>query len=224
MNHPAGFLTHGKTLTPQEWDLLRENCSSFAPGPGPHGVTFHFFAHTINDLYDRTIVANTLDNSFRCLPQAHCCCQRGALNCECLETRCNPCGQETVAAGTACEDQFCVMEGCGLCNHQREECTEWVGRIREGLASGRDQASREYPEECTAHSYIHAISEVLAPGVGDAPLFPVIRRFLDSELGERMDGAWHCGYGSRIFESSFRGWLEYEERPQTTPTAGGVNA
>ena len=210
MQHPTNFLTEGKTLTPLEWDRLRENCSSFAPGPGPHDVSFHFQAPSICDRYDRTIVANTLENSFRCIPQTHCVCSRGAVDCQCNETACTICGEEFVAISNACDDALCVSEECGLCTHQREECSEWAGRIREELVAVRDSSSRQHPLECIAHAYIQAISEVLAPGVGDAPLFPVTQRFLDRELGERLEGAWHCSDGSRIFESSFPGWLDHQ--------------
>ena len=210
MKHPEGFLTHGKTLSQLKWNQLRENCSSIQQGPSPHNVTFHFQASDINDIYDRTIIANTTDNTFRCLPLPHCCCHKPPLNCECMETLCTLCGKETTSTSTSCEDEFCITEGCGLCSHQREECSQSAPQVQQDLQTRREQASREYPQECIAHAYILAIREVLAPGVGETPLFPATKRFLDRELGQMKDDAWQCSDGSRITKSDMEGWLQYE--------------
>ena len=207
MDHPARFLTGGFPLGEDEWRKLRENCSSSDHGPGGEETTFRFNARSINDNYDRIIIANHLDNTFRCLPQPHCICTRGPLDCECTETTCHICNQPFVALSSACESEFCIQEDCPLCRHQREECM--AEQIREDIMAERDTALMDWPQEHQAHAYVHAIAKVLAPGVGEAPIFPATVRILDELLGERRDGAWTCPDGSRIQES-IPGWLGYE--------------
>ena len=57
-----------------------------------------------------------------------------------------------------------------------------------------------------AYAYVHAISSVLAPGVGDNPLFFITARRPSTRSWE---SAWTRPDGSRIHES-IPGWLEYE--------------
>ena len=159
------------------------------------------------DRYDRIIIVNTISNTFRCLPQPHCRCRRDPLECECWETTCHLCGQEFAGVSAACDSLLCVNDDCPLCRHQREECM--AEQIREDIVAERNTALADWPRDCQAHAYVHAIATVLAPGVGEAPIFPVTARILDELLGERRDGAWTCPDGSRIYES-IPGWLEYE--------------
>ena len=207
MKHPMHIITPGTPVTGEQQQELRENCSDSSPGPEDGETTFRFRAADIRDQYDRIIIVNNLTRAFRCIPQLHCSCHRDPLECECQETTCHLCGQEFIGVSAACDSILCVQDDCPLCQHQREECM--AERIREDIVAERDSALADWPQECQAHAYVHAISSVLAPGIGDSPLFPITARTLDALLGERRDGAWTCPDGSRIHES-IPGWLEYE--------------
>ena len=220
MTHPAEFLTEGRGLTPDQWGGLRQECSESWEGPGEDETTFLFLADYILDSYDRTIVANEADDTFRCLPQPHCVCRRGALECQCRESRCNECGGEFVAMTSVCDATFCVNDHCPLCEHQRETCL-----YRSVLDSVREQAERNRRQfrDCVAASHVGAVGDALAPGVGDAPLFPATVRLLDELLGAgqgiqdpagtRVEGLeWDCRDGSRVrHDPNNPGWLTWDD-------------
>ena len=170
MTHPARFLTSTIPLSAKQWQQLRDNCTSQTPGPGPDKTTFHFEAVSINDVYDRTIVADVDTNTFTCLPQPHCACQMPPLDCECIETTCHLCKHPFVANTNACTDLLCVQETCPLCQHQREVCA--ADQIRQDIVEEYGKNCRDHPGGHQAQAYVSAISTVLAPGVGDAPSSP----------------------------------------------------
>ena len=207
MNHPARFLTHGFPLTPIQWEELKANSTSHAPGPGPHSTTFHFPAASINDSYDRTIIADAVTNTFQCLPQPHCACHEAPLDCECTHTTCHLCGAPFIALASSCQHILCVQDDCPLCQHQRETCA--ADQIKRDIVEEHRQDTSQDPSGTQAQHYVAAIANVLAPGVGDAPLFPVTTRILNELVGEQHNNAWTCPDGSRIIEHP-RGWLEYE--------------
>ena len=207
MKHPMHIINPGAPVTGEQQRELRENCSDSSPGPEDDETTFRFRAESINDTYDRIIIVNNLTRAFLCLPQPHCSCRRNPLECECQETICPICRQPFVGVSIACDSEFCVQDDCPLCQHQRENCM--AEQVREDIMAERDSALTDSPQEPQAHAYVLAIAKILAPGVGEAPIFPVTVRILDELLGERRDGAWTCPDGSRIQES-IPGWLEYE--------------
>ena len=220
MKHPQHFLSPGRELTPGQWEELRNESSSSRDGPEPDETTFIFEARSILDNYDRTIVANRSTNRFRCLRVDHCCCLRNPLECECNEAACGKCGEKLTAMTSACSSEFCVNDECPLCEHQRENCM-----YQEILESIRQVAARNVLDlnESIALAHVSAIGGVLAPGIGESPLFPATMRVLDELLGgdhdpvlDAMTGGqgleWTCTDGSRVKrDPSSPAWLTWDD-------------
>ena len=220
MTHPRTFLTEGRPLQPGQWEKLGSQCSASRQGPGPDEITFTFHASDIRDHPGRTIVANRLNGSFRCLPQPQCICLQEPLDCECNETTCSGCGQKLTAQTNVCDLEFCVNEQCPLCEHQRETCM--YQEVRESVREDAARSIRQRRENIAA-AHVGAVGSVLAPGVGEAPLFPVTMRVLDELLGghhdveefRRTQGAvleWSCPDGSRVKHNPHSpGWLTWDD-------------
>ena len=228
MEHPQDYLTEGRPLQAHQWERLRQECSERREGPGEGETTFMFRAADLNDRYDRTIVADRSRNTFRCLPQPHCVCRRGALECQCQETSCTTCGQDLTAMTAVCDFEFCVNDHCPLCEHQRESCL--YREVRDTIREGAERDRRQL-RACIALAHVGAVGRALAPGVGDSPLFPCTIRILDELLDGDHDlqeairtrGAgleWPCTDGSVVRHNPNNpGWLTWSEpHPRSTPT------
>ena len=210
MKHPIHILTSGMRVRPGQFRELEANCTSRTPGPGEGRITFLFEAGYVMDTDDRTIIVDTRDGTFRCLPRPVCVCQglRHPLDCECIQETCPICGESLVAMELSCSDQSCVHDKCPLCDHYREDCGR--NRVRLGILLERDKVLRALPGEPHALAYTAAVAAVLAPGVGDAPILPATERILDELLERTVPWLreWTCRDGSVVRESNFRGWLE----------------
>ena len=213
MKHPIHILTTGSPATPHQVRELDRNCSSQGEGPGPEEVTYTFAAQAVNDHDDRTIVLNRTTRDFRVLPRPGCACAhvRDPLHCECIQEICPICQEPLAAMTVGCTDQGCVNDDCPLCHHYRETCG--YAEILQAIAQEAAEALRNSPNDPQSQAYVSAIAQVLAPGVGDAPIFPVTTRVLNELLnhGEpNPTGAWTCPDGSTVQEDpNIRGWLEY---------------
>ena len=213
MEHPSNFLATGFKLTPESWRKLAEHCDAEAPGPGPCETTFTFSAGSIKDHSDVIITADQRDNTFRCRPKPHCACAQDALECQCTQLRCHVCGSPLTGIAPTCEFELCAGDACPLCSHQREECLH--EELKEDIGQMAGQETSRYPDEPQAAAYVGAVAEFMAPGVGDAPLFPATIRALDSLLartpGEEL--SWDCPDGSRVLrDPGSPAWLTWREK------------
>lgn len=226
MQHPNDFLTRNSPLNPDQWRLLILNATTIAFPAGPHPdkpcfqddeIIFTFEAHSILDNHDMSIAANKFDGTFHCLQRPHCACLQDNMDCQCHETQCFTCGLPLVAVTSVCYSEFCVNDDCPLCSHQRETCH--YEQIKENIRLSAAETTLDQPNLSDAMAYVGAVGEILAPGVGDAPIFPATVRILDSLLGgnhsthdlaESMKHAsWTCPDGSTISQGNgFQGWLE----------------
>ena len=115
-----------------------------------------------------------------------------------------------MASELTCEDQLCVNPTCPACEHYRETCA--AEEIKEALIRDRDKAIQESPDLPISLAYMAAISTNLAPGVGEAPLFPITVRILNQLLASpdanEDTRQWACPDGSVVKEDSlYQGWL-----------------
>ena len=224
MEHPANFLTTGFKLTPESWRKLSQNCAREEPGPGPGETTFTFSAGSINDVQDVVITADRQGNTFRCRPKPHCACSQQPLECQCLQLQCHVCGANLTGTSGACGSILCVDDNCPLCQHQREDCLH--EQLRAAVAREAETESRRSALS-QAGAYVAAVAEVLAPGVGDAPIFPATVRILDTLIGAHQGKennrtgpdalSWTCQDGSVVLQDPrFTAWL-MDAEPGTTP-------
>ncbi len=222
MQHPSNFLSRGEPLTPDTWFQLIRNCNTVASSPDEDQITFHFNAQSIADNHDMVIVANRSNGSFNCMERPHCACQEHPLDCQCVNATCHSCKLGFVAFYHTCDSAFCINDECPLCKHQRESC------LFEDLRSTVQQEAQRIQDETQGSSlamaHVAAVAEVLAPGVGDAPIFPATVRILNELLPQDQDDApgpdsagrrlWHCQDGSTVLQDpNSPGWLTWEEQP-----------
>lgn len=219
---PRDFLQGARyegRLNDEQWKKLEANCSSRAPGPEDGQTTFIFSQWARTDHDDLVIIADRRDMTWKATPKPHCRCCRGALECECTEGISHRCGERFACVTSVCESEICPDSDCRLCTHEREECG-----YRERLEAIRQEALEAARKgDSIAAAHVGAVASVLAPGVGDAPVFPCTVRILDHLLGSSHDWAeaertwgrsllWRCSDGSAIRDNDrWPGWLEYEE-------------
>lgn len=221
---PRDFInsySHEGSLNEELWEKLEANCISRAEGPEEDQTTFIFSQWAPNDHHDLVIIADRANSTWEIIPKPHCHCSRGIMECECTEAACRQCGERFACLTPACDSEFCTDSSCRLCSHEREECS-----YAELLEDVRNEAQAEMNRGCSiASAHVGAVASVLAPGVGDAPIFRATVRILDELLGGGNDWAeaqrtwgrslvWRCRDGSIIRnDPHWPGWLEYEEVP-----------
>ena len=166
------------------------------------------------------IIADRDENTWQAIPKPHCHCSRGALECECSESACSRCEERFACITSVCDSEFCTDSECRLCSHEREVC-----RYQECLeAIWKDALENIQQGQSIADAHVSAVSSILAPGVGDAPIFPCTVRILDELLGGSHDWEetqrtwgkslrWTCQDGSVIMDNPrWSGWLDCEEK------------
>ena len=220
MKHPTEFLTAGWLLTPDTWRELQQNATSATPGPGEGETTFLFSREAICDSQDRIIITDAGTNSFRCLPRECCACSNDPLDCECHETRCHRCGEEFAAMNSSCDSILCVNDKCPLCRHYREECA--YQELRDDVCFQAIMVIAQQQGASAAEACVSAVAKVIAPGVGEAPVFPATIRMLDEIMRTKHDIGkviqnkgrgleWTCPDGSLILhDSNNLGWLTWK--------------
>ena len=220
MKHPASFLEPGQKITPQVWKDLMENHTTITLGQAEGEVIFTFSAESIMDSQDMVITANPGTGNVSCHPKPHCACKNEPLSCQCKLDSCYVCGANLVATSSTCDSQFCVDDQCPLCNHQREDCL--YQQVLDHIKQEADRAREDDPSLSIALAHVAGVSEVLAPGVGDAPIFPATVRVLDHLLGGSHDpddqgkniakASWTCTDGSTAFaDPNHPGWLTWKK-------------
>ena len=216
VEHPMNYLSPGRPVSPAALQKMRDGCSRAEPGDEPGTTVYTFEARSMRDIYDRTLVVNSADFTFRVRPLAHCVCQdvRDPLFCECVEDSCHLCGASLVAMTISCSDQGCLYDDCPLCRHYREGCG--YETIRDGVFQEASKCRTDYPDETLAASFIHGVSVMLGAGSGEAPDFPVSERIIEESLGEfghakREEGEWRYRDGSHVVRSPDGAWLVHRD-------------
>ena len=220
MKHPSSFLNPRQKINPQIWQDLMENHTTMAQGPEEGEVTFTFSAQSIMDSQDMVITANPETGDITCLPRAHCACINEPLSCQCNPTSCHVCGTLLVATSSTCDSEFCVDDQCPLCSHQREDCL--YQQVLEEVKKEASKARENDPSLSIALAHVAGVSQVLAPGVGDAPIFPATVRVLDhllegshdpnDRMGNMTGAHWKCPDGSEVLsDPNHPGWLTWKK-------------
>ena len=214
MKHPIQILNDSRPLTDHQWTQLAQNCSRQYDDDAAGYTIFYFAAGAINDSYDRLVVANQLDHTHVYLRQPHCVCEgiRTAIDCDCTKTNCYHCKQEFIAMQNSCDSESCVNDDCPLCCHWRDDCG--TQHIKDAIIAEYNEAISDDPDLGQAHAYHRAISRVLAPGVGEAPVFPVTVRLLNELVNPAHPNLdpqeWSLPDGTFITRPrKNRAWLEY---------------
>ena len=218
--HPIHILPWDGTLGPEHMQKLAESATSRTDHPSaPGAVIFTFSASEINDVRDRTIIADPGSARYSADRAPGCVCRKAkeAIRCDCQKTERHGCSRTLMAIENACAFALCLYDECELCAHQREDCM--FEDIRQATIDEFAAQLRERPEEGMAAAY-SAIAETIGADSGDAPDFPAARRILVAMTDTHADGQrWPFSDGTALRPHGSSGaWLEIE-RAKTRRTA-----